>query len=136
MRHGADPNLNADGETALIEAASHDEPKIVAYLLTKGAKPNLAPGSLQRTALYSAATKHTFDQDYAANLEVIRLLLRNGADKSLPAYNGQDTAMNTLLTQRANAIKGNDPNDTEEIKNRRKASLKHKDTVIQLLRDS
>ena len=68
---GADINaINDVGEWALRNAAWEGDTEAVAYLLSKGAKPNLT--STGETAIHMGVCSD--------NIEVVRLLLESGAD--------------------------------------------------------
>lgn len=136
LRHGAKPNVIAEGATALIEAAENDQVEIVRLLLNNGANPNLVPGgSSQESALFKAVTKYTDDRDYAANLAVIRLLLSHGADRNHRAMNGQHTALEFAKIQRENGKKYLDTATGPKILERHRASQRHHDATIRLLEE-
>ena len=48
-------------------------------------------------------------------------------------FNGQDTALEFIMRQRANTVKYLEEASTEEVKGRIRASLSHMDAVIDLL---
>ncbi len=134
LRHGAKPNVVAEGTTALIEAAKHDQPEIVLLLLGNGADPNLvADQGLRQSALFTAVTKSTDDRDYAANLTVIRVLLNHGADRKYRAMNGEYSALEFAKIQRANGQKYLAAATDPEIRERHLASQRHHDEIIRLL---
>ena len=130
---GADPNLIAVSHTALGEAVEADEVEIVRYLVEKGADPNLIYGITAKAALFTAATKHTNRRNYSANLEIIRILLANGADRSHRAFNGQHTALDFVRIQKKNALKYISETRGANIGKQLEASLKHEDAIIDLL---
>ena len=132
IENGADINAAHGRQTALRQAVYYDHVEIVEYLLGNGADPNLVFNSMNDTALYVAATKHTHWRSYSANLEIIRILLNNGADRSHRAYRDR-TALETVSIQRANTLEHLSKVEDPEIQERHKASLDHKDSVINLL---
>lgn len=136
IANGAKPNQIAIRNSALSQAVYNDHPEIVLYLLKNGANPNLVLGSTEETALFTAVTKYTDDSDYAKNLEIIKMLLTHGADTKHKAFGGMHTALEFIEIQKGNALKHRyDPNN-EEIKARHRASLAHKDAVIDLLKNA
>ncbi|MBE9536733.1 MAG: ankyrin repeat domain-containing protein [Proteobacteria bacterium] len=133
IANGADPNLLANGHTALEEAIRKDNSEIVLYLLKHGADPNIVFGSTKDTALIVAVTKHTWSGKYDENLAIIKMLLSYGADKSHKAFNGQHTALGFKIIQRKNGLKYIKPKMDPEMRKIHTDSLAHDDAVIELL---
>lgn len=79
-RMGVD-EYNADGRTALFQAARNNHLPAVTALLDAGADPNSACADGQ-TALYSACL-HMLSQE--CDVEIVRALLAHGAEMTLPA---------------------------------------------------
>lgn len=136
IANGAKPNQIAVRQTALAQAVSRDRPEIVRYLLENGASPNIVYGSTGETALFTSVTKYTDDSGYARNLAIIRMLLTHGADTEHKAHGGRQTALETIETQKANALKFRDEKASEEVMARHRASRAHKDAVIALLENA
>ena len=61
------------------------------------------------------------------------MLLKHGADQTHRAFGGQHTALEFIQTQKANTTKYLAETTTEETRGRIRASLTHKDAVIDLL---
>ena len=137
LENGANPNMQSNGQTALNEAVDSDEVEVVKYLLDHGADPNIVFGMPKFTALYHAAVKYTRDQDYEANLAIINLLLKNGADPTHRAFGGEHSMLEKKKIQRSNALKGMDKDwEFDETKDRIRASIAHDDEIIRLLEES
>jgi len=89
QEHGVNINdRSIGGGTALMYAASRNDPGLVGYLLEKGAEVDArekdVTGSFGKTALHYAADK--------GSLDIVRLLVEAGADRSIKAKYGE-TAM-------------------------------------------
>ena len=70
---GADVNAGAGGRTALMQAMFTDDEKLIAFLLAKGADVRATDGEGGTPLVYAS---------YRANPEVVRMLLKAGADTS------------------------------------------------------
>jgi Ankyrin repeats (3 copies) len=83
LQSGAGPNLRAgvNGWTPLMHAVHKNQPESVKVLLAHGARPN-EHGGAGETALIMAAGYGYSD--------IVRVLLKAGADPSLKAVNGTD----------------------------------------------
>lgn len=126
---GADVNATGGtGQTALIrlvqggrlfkhsgatsrERAAVDVPGTVRALLDAGADPNATDADGRTALFYSAASHSVYGHAHVANLELIRLLLRRGADPlhrddngetimELVVRDGQDGALRVLQEER------------------------------------
>ncbi|RYD56936.1 MAG: ankyrin repeat domain-containing protein [Verrucomicrobiaceae bacterium] len=132
LKHGADPNLVA-GSTALKEAVNEDDPETVRFLLERGADPNVVYWSSNETALFTAVSKHVGDSHYNKNLEVIRLLLKHGADRNHRSTSDKLTALEWVQRGREGtreaAAEATDP----QVRKRLEVSMEHKDSVIRVL---
>jgi ankyrin repeat protein len=94
LESGADINQQtSDGHTALISAVRRHHPHIVAFLLQRGANPNLystaahrggAPLHVVIDRLYQTCP----DEDWKAALDMVDLLLAHGADVNLTRSDG------------------------------------------------
>ncbi|MCW1887153.1 ankyrin repeat domain-containing protein [Luteolibacter flavescens] len=131
LRHGANVNLVA-GSPALKEAVDDDDPETVRFLLERGADPNLVYWSSD-TVLFHATTKYVEDYHYKDNLEVIRLLLKHGADRNHRATSDKVTALELLHIQKSNSAKYLRDAKTPEIRARHEASDRHREAVMKLL---
>lgn len=131
LRHGADPNL-ANSSTPLKEAVDADDPETVRFLLERGADPNVVYWT-DATVLFTAVTKHTEGHRYDKNLEVIRLLLKHGADRNHRATSDKVTALELLRIQRKNGEKYLEKAEDPEIRKRHEASARHDEAVMRLL---
>jgi ankyrin repeat protein len=133
LRHGAEPDVIAVGQTALDEAVYHDHPELVRLLLENGADPNLTFDRGRETALFSAVSKHTDRRFYARNLEVVKLLRKHGADPGFRALGGPETILEYAKKRRESGMRYRDAATDPEIRSRHEASLLHDDAVIRLL---
>ncbi|KAF3063043.1 Ankyrin-1 [Trichoderma lentiforme] len=80
LRHGADPDFpEQDGQTALWLAVVHEWIDICRLLLAHKADPNLALKDNRITPLISAIINK--------NMELVKVLIKNGADVNQPLYN-------------------------------------------------
>lgn len=78
VQYFVEHNVPIDGDedsSPLIAASIQGDTAIVTYLLTRGANPNLTKGILRRSALADAASM--------GQTEVVKILLKSGADKSV-----------------------------------------------------
>lgn len=91
LNAGADPNARTDdGQTPLHSFVAVGDPKLVRLLLEHGAKPNIADHD-GNTPLHDLVKQFgTQDEDIA--IDVAELLLRAGADSSLPNRAGVSAA--------------------------------------------
>jgi ankyrin repeat protein len=109
---GADANqLETDGTSALLWAAYHSSPQLVALLLEKGADPNLANG-FGVTPLLQASRN--------GDIETMRALLGAGADPSRAVRDGETPLMAVARTGHVQAVlllleHGSDPNVAEAV---------------------
>jgi len=132
INHGADPNLEAIGQTPLEDAVSADQVEIVKYLLENGADPNLAFDSPKENALIVAVTKYTDDRKYGENLSIIKMLLSHGANKNYRGYDDKK-ALDTLRIQMANWLKDDERITDPKIVRQLEASLRHMEAIMALL---
>ena len=87
LERGADPNIPAHDERFPLDlAAQAGHADIVELLLKNGAKVNAISGSNTALAYACGWGDRTV---YRPNLEVIKLLLKRGADPNLPTYDGR-----------------------------------------------
>jgi ankyrin repeat protein len=109
---GVDANqLETDGTSALLWAAYHSSPELIALLLEKGADPNLANG-FGVTPLLQASRN--------GDVETLRALLAGGADVSRSVRDGETPLMAAARTGNAQAVQlllehGSDPNVAEAV---------------------
>jgi ankyrin repeat protein len=86
LNHGADPNADNQGESALSEAVSNGNVPLVKALLLHGAKAN-ARGTGGKPLLFDADVQFDYDHDakWKHKVAVItEMLLANGADANAP----------------------------------------------------
>jgi ankyrin repeat protein len=94
LARGADPNAATDGST-MDNAASSENIKVVEILLQAGAKVN--NDSKTSSALGSAAIR--------GQVEIMRLLLANGADPNYRDYENHTALMSAVMSQNVEAVR-------------------------------
>ena len=83
IENEADPNLMALDCLPLRAAVNGGHTAVVSYLLENGANPNLLSGPDKVTPLFHCVTAHTRSNRYDEDLEILRVLLKRGADRTL-----------------------------------------------------
>lgn len=94
ITHGAIINpVNQKGRTALIEAASHNNIKIVQYLLSKGADPNQQAKNFGYISPLREAV-------FSCNFPMTKLLVENGANVNILTDNGSSILLEAVWNEK------------------------------------
>jgi ankyrin repeat protein len=85
LKHGADIDALADGRTALLAAIGARDVPMVELLLSAGADPNVGDGRGETPLSFAALNP-------LGSLDIVRMLLRAGADPAYEYLPGQPLA--------------------------------------------
>ncbi len=138
IKNGAKVNItNSYGRNALIEAVSSGSIKKVNFLIKKGAQVNRKSEDFGGVSAIGVAA---FDE----NLEMVKLLIDNGADISSEADNGRTVLLEAILSEKSYDIvkllieKGVDVNRSNDDKQTplMKAAQYNLPAVVKILLDS
>ena len=85
LKHGADIDALGDGRTALLAAVGALDEPMVELLLAEGADPNIGDGRGETPLSFAALNPR-------GSLDIVRMLLRAGADPTYEYPPGQPLA--------------------------------------------
>lgn len=129
MHNGANINKVHHRSNALAQAVMVNRVKTVKYLLEHKANPNIKLGS--SSVLYEAITMYMKKEDYKKNEEIVKLLMKYGADKFYEPLNGGKTILEMAKERYDNSLKYY--KDASHSQKGKEKSLKHELAIIEIL---